>query len=274
PSILYIQGEGGSTILSGDGGNVGIGTNTPTKAKVEIAGSGSSYTVSGQSRFYGSGGYNSNTNFAGNFSIYADGYIAGGAFIAHSDARIKEIKGISNDQTDLKTLMKIEVTDYKMRDSLAKGNRPIKKVIAQQVADVYPQAVTNNLTEVIPDIYQRAEVHDGWIILSTDLQAGERIKLITETTNEIYEVLETEPSRFKVGFPSTVSGHTSSVFVYGREVKDFHTVDYEAISILNVSATQAQQARIETLEGINDQLMQKNAVFEARLQALEAQLLN
>ncbi|MEM7371971.1 MAG: hypothetical protein AAF587_25370 [Bacteroidota bacterium] len=49
PSILYIQGEGGSTILSGDGGNVGIGTNTPTKAKVEIAGSGSSYTVSGGS---------------------------------------------------------------------------------------------------------------------------------------------------------------------------------------------------------------------------------
>ena len=28
------------------------------------------------------------------------------------------------------------------------------------------------------------------------------------------------------------------MFVYGREVNDFHTVDYDAISMLNVSATQ------------------------------------
>ncbi len=35
------------------------------------------------------------------------------------------------------------------------------------------------------------------------------------------------------------------MFVYGREVDDFHTVDYEAISMLNVSATQEQQRIIE-----------------------------
>ncbi len=31
---------------------------------------------------------------------------------------------------------------------------------------------------------------------------------------------------------------SKTVFVYGREVNDFHTVDYEALSMLNVSATQ------------------------------------
>ena len=35
------------------------------------------------------------------------------------------------------------------------------------------------------------------------------------------------------------------VFVYGREVKDFRNVDYEAIAMLNVSATQELNRRLE-----------------------------
>ncbi|MEM6265467.1 MAG: hypothetical protein AAGI38_23395, partial [Bacteroidota bacterium] len=37
-------------------GNIGIGTDNPAKAKLEISGSGSSYTVSGLSRYLGRGG--------------------------------------------------------------------------------------------------------------------------------------------------------------------------------------------------------------------------
>ncbi|MEM6347261.1 MAG: hypothetical protein AAF927_25450, partial [Bacteroidota bacterium] len=76
---------------------------------------------------------------------------------------------------------------------------------------------------------------------------------------------------------------TQSVFVFGREVKDFHTVDYEAISMLNVSATQElkriieqQQARIEALEAEKASQQQEmtnmKASFEARLQVLEAMM--
>ena len=39
-----------------------------------------------------------------------------------------------------------------------------------------------------------------------------------------------------------------NVFVYGKEVNDFHTVDYEALSTLNISATQALVKRINDLE--------------------------
>lgn len=38
------------------------------------------------------------------------------------------------------------------------------------------------------------------------------------------------------------------VFVYGKKVEDFHTVDYDRIFTLNVSATQELAAQVEQLQ--------------------------
>src|SRR5205823_6720804 len=69
------------------------------------------------------------------------------------------------------------------------------------------------------------------------------------------------------------------VFVYGREVKDCRSVDYEAIAMLNVSATQelarklvAKDAEIATLKGENRALAQKVEALQARDQARETRL--
>ena len=56
---------------------------------------------------------------------------------------------------------------------------------------------------------------------------------------------------------------SGKVFVYGREVDDFRTVDYQAISMLNVSATQALLKRIETLEKENAALIEVNGDMNA-----------
>ena len=243
-------------------GNVGIGTANPTKAKLEISGH-DLYDPGfiGYLNGFGNIGY---YNPAGDwsYSIYATNSISGAEFHAHSDQRIKNIQGLSDNAADLETLLQIEVTDYRMRDTLQHGSDITKKVIAQQVAEVYPQAVSTGLTEVVPDIYQRANVEDGWILLATDLQVGERVKIITETSSEVHKVTAAEKDRFKVADLSSV---VSPVFVYGREVDDFHTVDYEAIAMLNVSATQAQQVRIETLEDENEILKQRLAQIERLL---------
>ena len=242
---------------------MGIGTTTPTKAKLEVVGSQDHLIAGGFGYLTATGvtGFN-NSPVIGPYSIYASSRIAADGFNSHSDARIKNILGTSDSQYDLSTLMKIEITDYQMRDSIAKGKTLIKKVIAQQVAEVYPQAVTNNLTEVVPDIYQRANIEDGWILLATDLKAGERVKVITEESNSIYEVVEVTANRFKVNSFSNHSGgpslHSGQAFVYGREVNDFHTVDYEALSTLNISATQEQQkiinAQREEIEALKREL--------------------
>jgi hypothetical protein len=248
-------------------GEVGIGTQNPTKAKLQINGN-KSYTPTPEDRpiLYllglekeGDGktwiqgtqydyGIPSNRKF----SIYASDEIFAPKVTIRSDARAKQIAGLSNRQKDLEVLKKIEITDYWMKDVIAHGLQSHKKVIAQQVKEVFPQAVTLS-TDEVPDVYQHATIENGWVNLATDLQMGERILLIFDTERVVFEVLETSPKGFRVD-----TDRQGEVFVYGREVNDFHSVDYDAISMLNVSATQ--------------ELARQNEALTRRVAELEAQL--
>jgi len=221
-------------------GNVGIGTTTPTRAKVEITGY-QNAALPGTNGYYDQSG--TGTTFPPqeiSYSLYADLQIAALGFVATSDARIKRIAGRSDAARDLAMLADIEITDYSYIDATAKGTGTQKKVIAQQVEKVYPQAVTRN-TDVVPDIYAKAKVLDGWVMLPTNLKKGERVRLIGKNKEAVQEVLDVAPGRFRTAFVADVD----QVFVYGREVKDFRMVDYEALAMLNVSATQELNRRLE-----------------------------
>ncbi len=146
-------------------GNVGIGTTSPTKGLLDVEGN------------VQRAGSNNASNFVGptsaiegaarprrrhlHFSPEGDA-IVGASFLAISDARIKNIEGRSESAADLQKLLQIEVTDYRYKDIVEKGNRPTKKVIAQQVEKIFPQAV-NRHTDVVPDIYQKASIKNGWV---------------------------------------------------------------------------------------------------------------
>lgn len=182
---------------------------------------------------------------SGNYgsSIYSeDNIICGGSFIAFSDQRIKHVVGRSSSERDLSSLLGIEVTDYSFIDVLAKGSRTEKKVIAQQLEKIYPNAVTKT-TGDIPDIYQKAWIKDGWVKLATNLKKGERVRLISPARQGVHEVLEVAADQFRTDF----AAEGEQVFVFGREVQDFRTVDYTAISMLNVSATQELAKRQQDL---------------------------
>ena len=270
-NTFFRSQDGTATVLTinHNNGRVGIGTTNPTQAKVVINGTVSNSLNFGFLNSSGNTGTASGTN---PYSLYANERIAASEFNAHSDIRIKNIKGLSNTSQDLQTLMQIQVTDYTLRDSIAKGSTPQKKVIAQQVAEVYPQAVSTSLTEVVPDIYQRTKVQDGWIMLTTDLKVGERVKLITEESADIYEVSAVDHDRFQVDELKTQDSELKTVFVYGREVNDFHTVDYEAIAMLNVSATQEQQRLIDEQQEQIETQQEQLHVQQQRIEELEAQV--
>ena len=173
-----------------------------------------------------------NTNLQ--FSIWASDNIAASEFDAFSDARIKEIRGPSDSASDLATLNKIQITDYRHKDRAQYGDRPHKKVIGQQVAEVFPQAISTH-TDVVPDILAKSTMENGSVALEGNtLRKGEKVRILFESSQpELLEVLESTDQGFTVD-----SKKSGEVVIYGREVDDFHNVDYDAISMLNVSATQ------------------------------------
>jgi hypothetical protein len=253
-------------------GRLGIGTTTPS-APLHVTGT-ASLTYTTDARMIHNGAQDNNNSVTANVSIIADNVVRGGEYHVVSDVRIKNVIGRSDAVSDLATLMQIQVTDYKFKDMLAKGTRPQKKVLAQQVEEVYPLA-TNKSTDTVPDIYRLAKIKDGWIELATNLKQGERIKIIDGSDKLMVEVLEVEPERFRVDL-AQVAAPKAEVFVFGREVKDFMTVDYDALAMLNISATQELNRKIAKLE---EELAEKNRTisvmeesFEARLISLEKRL--
>ena len=255
-------------------GSVGIGSTSPTQAKLVVNGSVTSGSF-GQHGFLISTGASSSASGSGAaVSISASNDVHASAFRAFSDARIKNIQGHSDSAHDLLTLRGIEITDYVYKDTITKGDRPQKKVVAQQVEKVFPQAVSQS-TEVVPDIYHKAGIKEGWVNLATDLKVADRVRLIAEKTEGIYPVLEVKDGAFRTEFQP----EGAEVFVYGREVNDFRAVDYEAISMLNVSATQelakkleAKETEMERLRTENTALKQQVTAIETRLNRIEAQL--
>jgi len=247
-------------------GNVGIGTEDPAEAKLVVKGNVRreipgvdmrEFNLNTANTFYARNGLPET-----NYSIWASDYITGRGLHAYSDARIKKIRGLSDGGNDLTTLGEIEITDYLHKDVFHEGTRPHKKVIAQQIEKVFPQAVSRT-TNVIPDIYKKVKMKAGWLALATDLKVGERVRLITSTEDDLYKVLEVKEGQFRTAL---VRESEEDVIVFGREVDDFRTVDYDAISMLNVSATQELARRLE-------EKTQEVETLKAALQAMNARMI-
>lgn len=269
----YISNDGDNEGIYVDtAGNVGIGTNNPTNALLEVSGAqpyGDGLIYNSCWRIYYTHLNEGASYYVPNdepLSIYADNGIAGGSILVLSDQRIKTNCSATNTTEDLATLMQIKVTDYEFIDKVAKGDRHEKKVIAQELKEIYPQAVKDDLIKVVPDIMKFAPAKEGWVSLADHgLAVGETIRLIHAKGEEELPVLAVDGQRFQVAFQGD-----EEVLVYGRKVNDFHIVDYDAVAMLNVSATQAQQLLIEQLQQANKTLSQENAGMKARLEKLEA----
>ena len=259
--------RGGKVILQDTGGNVVVGPGNPSLGKLVVQGSGTA-TIGNHYTFYLDSvtGPHNGVFTLNDVSIFANNGIHANFIRVFSDARIKNIQGRSIAENDLRILEQIEITDYTHKDFIEKGPRSIKKVIGQQLEEVYPQAVTMSVG-VIPDIYVKAPIKNGWVTLATDLKQGDRVRLISDSSDQIYDILEATPSGFRTEFETV----NDDVFVFGREVDDFRVVDYEAIAMLNVSATQELARQVSALKKSEARIadLEKKA---SRVESLEGQV--
>lgn len=267
---------------------VGNSTNSNT-APLEVSGSSNGVNLGTIAEFWnpgnGGAGYNGRHNFTAWISIRASNSIVGGNFVATSDVRLKLPEGVSDSAKDLDTLNALEVTNYIMKDQTVDRGRAHKKLIAQQVEKVYPQAVSKT-TGTVPDIYCLATAKDGFITFQNptkaDLKPGDIVRLV-HVDGEIRSVVTEVDAK---GFKVKDDVKDGELFVYGRQVDDLRLVDYEAISMLNVSATQelarqmkVQSAELAAVKAERDTLAREVAALRSaaarqdkRLAAIEAQI--
>jgi len=237
-------------LMPGNGsGHVGINTTTP-RVPLEVEG----YAAFGPES-YGYYNYNNTSkcdSCTADVSILATQNVLALEFDVASDARIKDIAAASDKAKDLDTLNAIEVTDYTLKDKVRNGSRPFKKVIAQQVETIYPQVVSRH-TDFVPNVYRSVDTIERTgaaytlrFVTPHGLSAtAKRVKLLVEgdTAMKKVDVLAIPSEREMIVDAQNLDGR--KVFVYGEEVDDFRTVDYEGLTALNISATQELALRLQ-----------------------------
>jgi hypothetical protein len=271
-------------------GYVGIGTANP-KASLHVKGVGRAAT--GNANYFNNSFANLSPTLesqdifdvVGYFegSLVAKGSVASQNVTSWSDARAKTIIGRSSGAEDLATLDRIQITDYRWIDSRNGGPGIQKKVIAQEVEAVLPQAVSR-LDKAIPNIFKKASelAHDATrhrltVSLSQphDLQPGDRVDVYTDAGDLTKTpVLDTPTS---TTFSIECKTKPKEAFVYGKWVKDYRSVDYDAIAMLNVSATQelhrrlaAAEAEVRALKSSLAKVALREETRQNRLASLEA----
>lgn len=219
-------------------------------------------------------------------AIIANANVSAPSFYTLSDRRIKRDLQLCSGKNDLATLMQLEVTNYRHVDTLAKGSGVVNGFIAQQVEKVFPQAVTNEKNS-IPDIYAKPAAlkvsgNEATFRMTSanNLVAGDKVNIIQDGGDrKVYEVISVEGSAFTVKDWNASFNQPEKVFVYGKEVNDFHVVDYGKIHTLNVSATQELARQVEQLQVENaslrrefDAMKRVNEAVNGRLAKLEVML--
>jgi hypothetical protein len=264
-------------------GRIGINTTTP-KAPLDVE---NSTTVAFSNAFGGYAYYSIQfasgavpginegglaTSTDGNISIYASDRVLAAEFDAISDARIKDIIGVSNTTKDLQIINNLKITDYTFKDKVKYGNKPFKKVIAQEVEKVYPQVVSKH-PDFIPNVYQLTSKVDK-VAKGYQLHFDTNHN-ITNTAKKLQLLLSGKDGMQQfniVALPDdkdviieATDLKADKIFVYGEEVNDFRTVDYEGLTTLNISASQELSKLIKKQQAIIELLEKRLRVLENKI---------
>ena len=211
-------------------------------------------------------------------SLWTDRSIMSKTFVGASDRRIKKNIVTVPDNLSLGILRKLDAKYYNYIDEVSRGRNRTIGFIAQDVKEHIPEAVSI-MTNFIPN--EMRIVKPVWTQLPNgnftmtleDLKSEEpgkyRVMIdvkINETTseNEFEWVTGSDGKTFESDIPH------EEIFLYGREVDDFHAIDKQKIFAIAYSALQqvdkTQQALVEKVAALEATV----ASLSDRLAALEA----
>ena len=242
-------------------GNVGFGTSTPSR-RLDVNGETKTtvLTVDATTQLTGNVGIsgppgngsdvlvtNGTVLVSGDLNV--SGPITSGGVVVTSDSRIKkEIQDI-DDEEATNTLMQIKPRTYKYIDSQSRTDKKVVGFIAQELKESLPYAVDIR-KNYIPNIMKKCVVKDEVLQLENhELVDGDLLKLrdTEKTHTRLVKVVDenniellSDPNFMKIEKPweSIKLDEDSCVFVYGKQIEDFHFIKKDYIFTVNVAATQ------------------------------------
>ena len=296
------NGEGPGKLLIGSGfadgstavsmtvqpnGFVGLGTSSPL-APLDVRGSGSSsrtfnYYARGTTTLPVQSGFGGWVNVPGHigaasgtvpYSILAQSRVGAAEFNAFSDERIKNVLGPSDPQANTDIIRRLRVTEYLPVDTIGEGAVRKTGFLAQEVGEILPGAVS--LSErFVPDVYALPEAFEHDAVASRltvkmaeahHLNEGDRVRIFADAdTLELPVVAVASPVTFTLG---DCASEPARMFVYGREVADFHILNYDQIFTTGISAIQELLREVDTLNSRMEELERQ----QDRINAMDREL--
>ena len=260
-------------MIQGTSGRVGIGTTSPTQAKLVVSGSGGTEVNLSYGFLNSSGGTGTVTSGNNYYSIFANQRIACSQFNAFSDSRIKKNVVDINDSSALDKIRLLEPKIYNYIDEKQKGTSNVYGFIAQEVANVLPYAVTVGEGD-IPNILTNSNVSVTSDSNVLELRLDTTVEGLTlsntsniniTTDNDQYltvPVLSFSGSNVITIQNSDKFTNVTGAYIHGEHIQDFNNLNKDAIWAVSTAALQEVDRQLQAEKA-------KVADLLARVTALE-----
>ena len=227
------------TVMSVVGnGRVGIGTTTPAYPLTVYGGTGLVYNAGGNNPYLGTPtiGVQNTSSYGAVCAWFQIDVIAGGALGTFSDIRIKnKIEHITN---ALEKINNIPVVQHDYVDKVKYPRACSVGVIAQDIVSIIPDAVSYE-KEFIPNIMQipsQCIRIDDYIKITCDvpmdITISDTLKLVLLSEEKQVSLLYLSPDKRTIHVPAWNDNHLDQLFVYGKQIDDFHIIDKAKLGIL------------------------------------------
>jgi len=275
--IIGTQNDGaGSTednIILSPSSCVGIGTTSPTQAKLVVIGHGGSTISIGTYGLLNSSGSTDQASGSNHYSIYADNRIAATEFNAFSDSRIKKNVVDINDSSALEKIRLLEPKIYNYIDEKQKGTSNVYGFIAQEVANVLPYAVTvghgdipnilTNSNVIVTENSNVIELHLDTPVEGLTLSNTSVINITTDNDQYLtVPVLSFSGSNVITIQNSDKFTNVTGAYIHGEHIQDFNNLNKDAIWAVSTAALQEVDRQLQAEKA-------KVADLLARVTALE-----
>jgi hypothetical protein len=200
-------------------------------------------------------------------SVKINGSLWCTSVIAVSSSReIKKDIEELEDQECLNKLLKLKPCKYRYIDN-SKNLHPTKKVfgfIAEEVKEVFPEAVDDTLTELIPNIYEMSSVEGDILTISKTLEINVEYTCYAEENDTpilITALQDLGNGQYQINKNYDTK---TNILIYGKTINNFHALKKEYFHAIAISSIQEHhkiimkqkeeitdlQTRLAKLEGI------------------------